>query len=323
MSSRDLTPGGRPAAGSGATAVRAPRPGDEALRARLRRRYRRDRRLRLTCVAAAVLALSFLAVLLVEIVRQGWSGFVQTAVRLEVAFDPALLAPAGAPDAAALAAADYAALWRQPLLARFPVEGRAERRELHGLVAEAATYELRRMVLADPSLVGQRRTVWLPTSSEVDLVFKGKVPPTQEQGGRLTARQAAWVDELARAGDLRRRFKRTFFTSGDSRDPVQAGLLAALVGSAYAVLVTVLIAFPLGVATAIYLEEFAPKGNRWVDLIEVNHFYDENGKRVFDQLIFWDWKPAEAAHRVRAWRERHGERVRTGLAQRTPRRWTL
>jgi phosphate transport system permease protein len=66
------------------------------------------------------------------------------------------------------------------------------------------------------------------------------------------------------------RFDRGFFTQGDSRDPVMAGIAAAAVGSFWAMLVTLLISFPLGVATAIYLEEFAPRNNRFVDLIEVN-----------------------------------------------------
>ena len=268
MSSESRARGGGAAAGSPLS--RHPRLTDEAVRTRLRRRYRRDRRLRVYCVGAVVLALAFLVLLFVEIVRQGWSGFLQTAMRLEVAFDPATLDPQGTRDPTAIGAADFATLWREPLKARFPVTGRDERRELYGLVADAASYQLRDLVLADPSLIGQRRVVWLPVSSDVDLAFKGKVPRAAAEGGRLTPRQAAWMGELERSGDLRRRLNRTFFSSGDSRDPVQAGLLAAVIGSFYAVLVTVLIAFPLAVATAIYLEEFAPKNNRWIDLIEVN-----------------------------------------------------
>jgi phosphate transport system permease protein len=262
----DVPPGSR----REARLPRHPRLADEAVRQRLARRHRRDRWLRRLCVGAVGLALSFLLLLLVDVVRQGWSGFLQTAVRLEVTFDPAVLDPAGTGDPAALAAADHAELWREPLRRRFRPSGREERRELHGLVAEAATYELRSRVLAEPELVGQTRVLWLPASSEVDLVFKGQVPRTAAEGGRLTERQAAWVAELERAGDLRRRFNRTLFTSGDSRDPVQAGLLAALLGSLYAVLVTVAVAFPLGVATAIWLEELAPRNNRWLDLVEVN-----------------------------------------------------
>lgn len=39
-----------------------------------------------------------------------------------------------------------------------------------------------------------------------------------------------------------------------------------------------------------------------VDLIEVNHFYDEQGRLVFDQIIFYDWSPANSRYNVRAWR---------------------
>ena len=64
-------------------------------------------------------------------------------------------------------------------------------------------------------------------------------------------------------------FNRYFFTRGDSRDPELAGIWGATVGSFFMLLVTLALSFPLGVATAIYLEEFAPR-NRWTDLIEVN-----------------------------------------------------
>ena len=271
-------PATRPAAPSESGASRKgarrgpghPKLADEAVRRRLRKRHRRELRLRIYCGIAVVVALGFLVFLFVDIVRNGWSGFLQTALRVEVFFDPQLLDPQGTRDGAAIGSADFAALWREPLRQRFPVSGREERRELYGLIAEAATYDLRDRVMDDPSLIGERRTLWLPASSEVDLVVKGKVPRSAAAGGRLGPRQVAWLGELERAGDVRLRFNGRFFTSGDSRDPVQAGLAAAVIGSFYAILVTVLVAFPLGVATAIYLEEFAPKNNRWIDLIEVN-----------------------------------------------------
>lgn len=39
-----------------------------------------------------------------------------------------------------------------------------------------------------------------------------------------------------------------------------------------------------------------------VDLIEINHFHDEQGKPVFDQIIFYDWSAADSRYQVRAWR---------------------
>jgi phosphate transport system permease protein len=258
---------------------RHPLLADEAVRARLRSRKRRDRRFRLYCVGAVGVALACLVVLLVDIARKGWSGFTVTTVRVAVTFDRAVIDPAGTvdaagrprpPDAQSLATADYAALWREPLKARFPVEGREERRALYGLLGEAASYRLRDLVVGDPSLIGQRREVWLPSSSEVDQVHKGKVPRSQGEGGPLDERQLAWLAALEKAGDVRQRWNGTFFTSGDSRDPQQAGILAALLGSSYAILVTLAMSFPLGVAAAVYLEELAPKNRRWLDVIEVN-----------------------------------------------------
>ncbi|HET9766413.1 MAG TPA: phosphate ABC transporter permease PstA [Thermoanaerobaculia bacterium] len=258
---------------------RHPLLADEAVRDRLRKRKGRDRRFRLYCIAAIGLALTFLVVLFVDIARKGWSGFTVTTVRLPVFFDPEVINPGGTldssgrpgrPDAQALMSADYATLWREPLKARFPVEGREQRRALYGLLGEAATYRLRDMVVDDPALIGKRVVVWLPSSTDVDQVHKGKVPRSQAEGGLLDDQQLAWLTALEKAGDVRLRWNGTFFTSGDSRDPQQAGILAALLGSFYAILVTLLISFPLGVAAAVYLEELAPKNRRWLDMIEVN-----------------------------------------------------
>ncbi|HXT21944.1 MAG TPA: DUF3333 domain-containing protein, partial [Thermoanaerobaculia bacterium] len=209
--SEALTVGPRAAAG-GRAQSRHPLLADEAVRERLRSRKRRDRRFRLYCIGAIGVALACLVVLFVDIAREGWSGFTVTTVRVKVTFDPAVINPAGTVDAAgrpdpqALATADYAALWREPLKARFPVEGREERRALYGLLGEAATYRLRDLVVADPSLIGKTREVWLPSSSEVDQVHKGNVPRSQAEGGPLDERQVGWLAALEKSGDLRLRW---------------------------------------------------------------------------------------------------------------------
>jgi phosphate transport system permease protein len=60
-----------------------------------------------------------------------------------------------------------------------------------------------------------------------------------------------------------------FFTSFPSRRAANAGILSAWVGSTLVMLVTAIFAVPLGVASGVYLEEYAPKN--WVtDLIEIN-----------------------------------------------------
>jgi len=92
---------------------------------------------------------------------------------------------------------------------------------------------------------------------------------TSESDRKLADRELVWLSALEAEGRISTGFNWGFFTSGDSREAELAGILGALVGSAYTMLVTLAISLPIGVASAIYLEEFAPK-NRWTDIIEVN-----------------------------------------------------
>jgi len=125
-------------------------------------------------------------------------------------------------------------------------------------------------VAADPSLVGSTITLEVPASSNVDMLIKGNIDPTIDESLRpISDAQVRWVESLQKTDRLHTRFNKALFTNGDSRDPELAGIKGALMGSFYMLIVTVALAFPIGVAAAIYLEEFAPK-SRWSDLIEVN-----------------------------------------------------
>jgi phosphate transport system permease protein len=236
----------------------------------LARRYGRERRFRLYGLLAVVFGVVFLAFLLESIVATGYTAFRQTYVRLDVSFDPVVLDPEGRADPDALAAADYQALIKAALAELFPgVTERRERRELNQLVGSMAAFELRDMVVASPDLVGQRRSLWLAANDTVDMLIKGHTGRNAADGAQLSEAQVAWVDKLAADGRLALRFNTSFFTSGDSREPELAGIWGATKGSMFMLLVTLVLSFPLGVAAAIYLEEFAPR-NRWVDFIEVN-----------------------------------------------------
>ena len=92
---------------------------------------------------------------------------------------------------------------------------------------------------------------------------------TPESNRRVKDQEIAWISVLEEQGRIENRFNWSFFQTGDSREPEQAGILGAVVGSLFTLIVTLLISFPIGVLAATYLEEFAPK-NRWTDLIEVN-----------------------------------------------------
>ncbi len=237
----------------------------EAVAANLERRHRRDRRLRRMGLAAIVIGLGFLAFMFVSIAVLGYGAFRQTHIRLEVNFEKAELAPDGKVDKKALAQADYQRLVKRALRERFPqVRKHRLKRQLYHLVSSGAGYRLRDLVLAHPRWVGSRRKVWLPADDDVDVWFKH-----HGAGARLTKAQQEWLASLQERGEMRTFFNSDFFRNGDSREPEQAGILGALVGSFYTLLVTLGLSLPLGIAAAIYLEEFAPK-NRWTDFIEVN-----------------------------------------------------
>jgi phosphate transport system permease protein len=245
------------------------------MRSRLARRHASERRFRLAGLAAIALAIASLGVLLASI---GWNGapaFSATELRLDIDLSPAVLGLAadatGPADPAALRSADYRAPLRAALQALLPdVQSRGETRDLVALLSRGAADELQARVEADPSLVGRRVSLWLPVDDEVDLARKsGFSRAVAEADRHLSDAQIGWLEALTRDGRVRAAFNWPFLTSGDSREPEQAGLLGALVGSALTLLVTLSIVFPLGVSAAIYLEEFAPR-NRWTDLIEVN-----------------------------------------------------
>lgn len=240
-------------------------------KALLKKRYAAEKRFRFFCMAAVVFGLTALVLLFTDIVSKGYSAFLQTQVRLAVHFDPQVIAPDGNRDEATLSQADYAALVKEAMRARFPgAEGRKARRDLQELVSDGASYELRDQVLADPSLIGKTQTLWLDASDVADMYAKGRISEDLPEDQRpLSDQQIAWLKALSAKGELAKRFNTGFFSNGDSRDPELAGIRGAAMGSLYTMLITILLALPLGVATAVYLEEFAPK-NRWTDLIEIN-----------------------------------------------------
>ena len=238
---------------------------------RLHKRRRAEVRFRLYGLAAIGLALLTLAVLFASIVVRGSGAFVRSVARLEIHFDAELVDPSGTRTPESLGAGDYSALLKSKLRELLPeVSGRKDKRNLYRLMSSGAAYTLRDRVLEEPGLVGRSSTVALPLSDEADLYVKGKVSRAVPEGDRkLRDKQLDWLDTLTAMGTIETVFNWDFFVSGDSREPELAGIGGALIGSLLTLLVTLVLCFPLGVATAVYLEEFAPK-NRWTDLVELN-----------------------------------------------------
>ena len=243
----------------------------ERVSAGIARRYRRERTFRMAGLGAVLTGMAFLAFFFATLIGNGYTAFLQTHILLDVELGAAVIDPDGARDPQILGRADYQGPIRDSLRARFPeVESSNELRELFALVSSAAGFELRNSVRANPDLVGDTVSLWVVADDDVDMLIKGHMDRTSEESQRrINDRQLGWIEQLEADGRVDRKFNHRFFTSGDSRDPEMSGIWSAVVGSFYMLLVTLVLSFPLGVATAIYLEEFAPR-NRWTDVIEVN-----------------------------------------------------
>ena len=243
----------------------------DIVRAGLERRYRREARFRRMGLAAVILGLVFVSMLFISIISNGYTAFWQTFIKLEVQLDASLIDPDGTRDPGTIADADYGGLVKKSLREMFPeVSGRRDKRKLYGIVSSGASYSLKDYVLANPDSIGSTIQLWVPADDDVDMLMKGHFDRDKpEVERRIKDQQIAWVDKLVAQERVESRFNKIFFTAGDSREPELAGIRGAASGSFFTLIVTLLLAFPLGVATAVYLEEFAPQ-NRWTDLIEVN-----------------------------------------------------
>src|SRR3954471_16008183 len=230
---------------------------DGSMHKRVRRRYAAERRFRLLGFAAVGVSVLFLAFLLYTMAAKGLGGFTQFEARLPIDFaksdlfiDPATL---GGPDAEQnVAGADLqTAISKAATVAYGPAAD-----EMFG---DGAVRKLTHVIIHEPDVLKGSTTLWLPVASSVDAAAKGDSDPKAQQLVRLLESKHA----------LRRSFNTQFLDSSDSTDPSSVGVWGALKGSFLTIMVTMLLAFPVGVLAAVYLEEFAPR-NRWTDAIEVS-----------------------------------------------------
>lgn len=199
--------------------------------ARLRRRHRAERRFRGVCITALALAGVFLVVFFGSMVVAALPAFTQTEVKVEIDYTD--------PDQA----------WR------------AIDPDLNSVVSRGVTRILPNRLENNPELAGTRSEEWVLAKAEVDQYLKGR--------GSLDDEVREQVDRLQQQDRLRSTFNHWLFTEGDSKLPEMAGLKSAIVGSIYVLAITLAFAFPVGVLSAIYLEEFAPD-NRFTQAVEIN-----------------------------------------------------
>ena len=242
------------------------------IQAGLKKRYAKEKRFRLFGLLSIFTSFVFLLVLLLTIFSKGLPAFQQTYIKLDIQLDEATLGINKFSDTDALFSASYNKIIKNSLNQKFPgVKGRKQKRALKNLVSKSAQYEVRDKVLENPELLGTKQSFWFLAKDDVDVFMKGNIDRTlPESERRIKDYQLLWIDQLIAEKRLEKRFNTVLFSAGDSREPEQAGLKGAMMGSFYTMLVTLLFSFPIAVAAAAYLEEFAPQNNRWVDLIEIN-----------------------------------------------------
>jgi phosphate transport system permease protein len=245
--------------------VRAARA--DALQKGLKRRYAREARFRAYGLLAIAVALGFLVLLLGRIIEQGHTAFYANQITVPVYMDPARI------DRDYPQGTNFQLMVAQQRLAAMGVPDDAQGTQANAyrtLLSSELKFRAAELVREDPSVIGQTVQITAPVSDDADLYLKGKIKRSEPaELRRISDQQMDWLDALKRDGTIRAGFNSLLFTQGDSTEPELAGVLGAVVGSALMLLVTALIAIPLGVGAAVYLEEFARKG-RVTDLIEVN-----------------------------------------------------
>ena len=216
-----------------------------------------DVRFRAYGILGLLIAGSALLFLLVNIFSTGYDAFRQTVVTMDFHLDADALGIGAAPSAEELQEANTLKVSKNALYAQFPeVKKRKDKRSLYKLISLGAELDLRDHITTQPESIGSTITLTVPMSSDVDQYYKASLKG-EEIKSRLNEKQKAWLQTLVDNGQVKTHFNSDFFTRGDSRYPELAGIGGAVVGTMYTLLICLLIAFPLGVAAAIYLEEFS------------------------------------------------------------------
>lgn len=259
----------------------------ERVRKSLTRRHRSEALFRWAGILSIAAALGFVAILFGMILSKGLPSFWQSTVHVEAFFDPELIeggprpvladfpSPADHQQAVnqwqrAVTLSNWNSIVETALRAEAP-DFEIETRDLLELVTSSARFQLRDMYFANPDVLGQTMPVSILASANTDNWLKGTIDRSQpDERQQLAATTRTLADQFNENGTISFDFAWHIFTNVDSRSaPATAGLAGAFMGSLYMMIVVIVLAVPIGVASAVYLEEFAPK-NRFTDLIEVN-----------------------------------------------------
>ncbi|WP_128892486.1 phosphate ABC transporter permease PstA [Erythrobacter sp. HKB08] len=224
---------------------------------RLKKRYKAERRFKMVGLGAIIFSVVVLAFLLANMTLNGVGGFQRTelAVELDLANSGLSVSPEALSQPTAVQSLEMQGLPQVVDLAAEEALGVDGAQEL----SSNAWREVAEEIISDPSSAESKQTFWLPASPDLAAAYSGD--GSTELSGL--------AQRLSSEGKLENRFDGGFLARSDATDPQSVGIWGALKGSMLTMLVTLLLAFPIGVLAALYLEEYAPK-NRWTDIIEVS-----------------------------------------------------
>ena len=248
----------------------SPKMATKRVAASMAKRKKSERNFQLLGRGAIAVALAFLVVLFSSIFSKGLPGFFQYYVEIEVDIDREKLDPTGIFSQQSLYDGDARGVIRSALYAAVGAEGRSNKRAARKLISPGAEQRLRKMVYNDPSLMDTTQTLRFAMDDDVDSFLRGFINrETPEKDRRINDRMVEYIDRLQADGKIIYAFSDYLIFGSASRNPEMAGIYGAFIGSILTLSVCLVLAFPIGVATAIYLEEIAPK-NRITEIVEIN-----------------------------------------------------
>ena len=234
------------------------------------KRRAKDKRLKFYGRAAISLAVCFLLILFYSIFSKGYSGFFQYYVTLDINFDRERIDPKGDLSDNSLFDGEASAIVNESLFSIIQPQGRKAKKQAKKIVSSGKDVRITKMVKNDPSLFGTITKVKFALDDDIDSFLRGYIKrETPESERRISNKVIEYIDKLNEEGRISYEFSDYILAGSASGNPEMAGIKGAFIGSMLTLSVCLLIAFPLGVATAIYLEEIAKK-NKITEFIEVN-----------------------------------------------------
>lgn len=243
---------------------------EQLVTASLTSRRRKEQSFKLLGIAAIIMALFFLVTLMTSILSKGIPGFFQYYITLEVELDRERLDPVGDLSDQSLFDGQAKKIIQEAILAETGASSRKEKKAARKLLSNGSDLRLMSYVQDNPDQLNSKQIVKFALDDDADSYFRGFVKKeTPEKQRRLSDLQIQYLDQLNEDGLVSYEISDYLFFGSASRNAEMAGIKGAAIGSALTLAVCFVIAFPIGVATAVYLEEFAPK-NRLTELIEIN-----------------------------------------------------